>query len=153
VSRQKVSSTTPIETSGHRAVIVLDFANGYIRVNGFRGEKRDCGVTIRTGHGDVLRVARPLGRCILTEHGTSHPSSIAARVRGIRQRIPAAPAAVRLEERHLSAGPSESRTKTVVRESGVAGFGWIPLPREIRRMAEDIALQRRKKCPQNSILG
>jgi hypothetical protein len=130
VSRQKVSSTTPIETSGHRAVIVLDFANGYIRVNGFRGEKRDGGVTIRTGHGDTLSYEwrDPDGRCIL--------------------------AAVRLEERHLSAGPSESRTKTVVRESGVAGFGWIPLPREIRRMVRRISLSSgRKKCPQNSILG
>jgi SNF2 family DNA or RNA helicase len=147
VSRQKVSSTTPIETSGHRAVIVLDFASACIRVNGFRGENRDCGVTIRVGHGDTLSYEwrDRDGRSILTEQGTSHPSSIAARVRGIRQRIPAAPTAVRLEERHLSAGPSEPRTKTVVRES--RGFGWFLLPREIRRMAEDIALQRAEAAP------
>jgi hypothetical protein len=45
VAREKVSVLTPRESSSHRAVIVLDFANACIRVNGFRGEKRDCGVT------------------------------------------------------------------------------------------------------------
>ena len=149
MSREKVSSTTPIETSGHRVVIVLDFSDACIRVNGFRGEKRDCGVTIRAGHGDTLSYEwrDGDGRIILTEQGTSHPSSIAARVRGIRQRIPAAPMAVRMEERHRSAGPSEPRTKTVVHEC--RGFGWLLLPREIRRMAEDIALQRKEAPPQN----
>ena len=125
-------------------VIVLDFSDACIRVNGFRGEKRDCGVTIRAGHGDTLSYEwrDGDGRIILTEQGTSHPSSIAARVRGIRQRIPGAPMAVRMEERHRSAGPSEPRTKTVVHEC--RGFGWLLLPREIRRMAEDIALQRKE---------
>ncbi|HEY5705090.1 MAG TPA: hypothetical protein VIS96_05910 [Terrimicrobiaceae bacterium] len=138
----------PGDISGHRAVIVLDFANACIRVNGFRGEKRDSGVTIRAGQGDNLSYEwrDGDGRRMLVEHGTSHPSSIAARVRAIRQRIPAAPMAVGLEEPHLSAGQSGPRTKTVVREPG--GFGWFLLPREIRRMAES-RISERKRHQQN----
>ena len=121
-------------------MIVLDFANACIRVNGFRGEKRDCGMTIRVEHGGILSYEWRDGdeRRIQIEQGTRHPSSIAARVRGIRQRIPATPDSLRLEERHPSAGASESRTRTVVREAGA--YGWFLLPREIQRMAEDIAL-------------
>lgn len=123
-------------------MIVLDFANACIRVNGFRGEKRDCGVTIRVEDGGTLSYEWRDGdeRRMQIEQGTRHPSSIAARVRGIRQRIPATPDSLRLEERHPSAGASESRTRTVVREAGA--YGWFLLPREIERMAEDIALQR-----------
>jgi hypothetical protein len=144
VALKKVSARTPRESSSHRhrAVIVLDFANACIRVNGFRGEKRDCGVTIRVEDGGTLSYEWRDGdeRRIQIEQGTSHPSSIAARVRGIRQRIPATPDSLRLEERHPSAGASQSRTRTVVREAGA--YGWFLLPREIERMAEDIALQR-----------
>jgi hypothetical protein len=41
LAREKISVRTPRKSSSHRAVIVLDFANACIRVNGFRGEKRD----------------------------------------------------------------------------------------------------------------
>ena len=63
------------------------------------------------------------GRRIQIEQATRHPSSIAARVRGIRQRIPAASDSFRLEERHPSAGASESRIRTVVREADA--YGWF----------------------------
>jgi SNF2 family DNA or RNA helicase len=142
VPQEKISLKTPAESSSHRAVIVLDFASACIRVNGFRGEKRDCGVTIRVEHERTLLYEwrDGDGRRILIERGTRHPSSIAARVRAIRQRIPAAPNSVRLEERHLSGSASESRTRTVARDVGA--YGWFLLPREIHRMAEDIALER-----------
>ena len=62
------------------------------------------------------------GRRIQIEQATRHPSSIAARVRGIRQRIPAASDSFRLEERHLRR-LGESRIRTVVREADA--YGWF----------------------------